>query len=105
MIQHEPEAARMVKKQQRKDDRKWDPECELLVDRQRGKGIQEKKAGNGDGHGGGVIDIDGADKVTLLSLKLEAAVKTVAVHGKRPLIQATHVTARAPQTKARAQHR
>lgn len=105
MIQRQPETARMMEKQQRKDDCKWDPQGELLMNRQRGEGIQEKKAGNRDRHGCRVIDIDGADEVALLSLELEAAVKTMAVHGKRASIQGTKITARALEVKGRAQYR
>jgi hypothetical protein len=94
----------MVKKQYRKDHCEGDPESELLVNRHIRKGIQEEKAGNRDRHGGCVIDVNGADEVPLLSLELETAVKTMAVHGERASIQATRATARASEAKARAQH-
>ena len=105
MIQRQPEAARVVEKQQREDDRKRDPQGELLVDRQGSKDVQEKKAGNRDRHGGRVIDINRADEVALLFLELETAVKTMAVHGKRASIQGTEITARTLEAKGRAQHR
>lgn len=95
----------MMEKQQRKDDGEWDPQGKLLVDRQRGKDIQEKKTGNRDRHGGCVIDINRADEVALLSLELEAAMKTMAVHGERASIQGAEITARALEAKGRAQHR
>jgi hypothetical protein len=105
MIQRQPETARVMEKQQRKDHRKRDPQGELLMNRQRGKGIQEKETRHRDPHGGRVIDIDGADEVALLFLELEAAVKTMAVHGKRAAIQRTEITTRALEAKRRAQHR
>jgi hypothetical protein len=73
----------MVKKQERKDHSKWNPESELLVNRHVGESIQKKKAGNRDGYGGCVVDINGTDEITLLSFELQAALKTIAVHGER----------------------
>jgi hypothetical protein len=94
----------MVKKQQRKDHGEWNPESELLVNRHIRKGIQEEKAGNRDRHGGCVVDINCADEVTLLPLEFQPAVKTMAVHRERSSIQGTRVAARAPESKACAQH-
>ena len=73
----------MVKKQERKDHSKWNPESELLVNRHVGESIQKKKAGNRDRYGGCVVDINGADEIALLSFELQAALKTIAVHGER----------------------
>jgi hypothetical protein len=73
----------MVKKQERKDHSKWNPESELLVNRHIRQGIQNEKARNRDGYGGCVVDINGADEIALLSFELQAALKTIAVHGKR----------------------
>jgi len=94
----------MVKKQERKDHSKWNPESELLVNRHVGESIQKKKAGNRDGYGGCVVDINGADEIALLSFELQAAVETIVVHGERASIQGTHATARTLQTKTGAQH-
>jgi hypothetical protein len=44
--------------------------------------IQKKKAGNRDGHGRCIVDINGADEIALLALELQAAVGTIAVHGE-----------------------
>jgi hypothetical protein len=104
MIQRQPEASRMVKKQEREDHGEWNPERELLVNRHIRKGIQKKKAGDRDRHRGCVIDINGAHEITLLPLELQAAVETMAVHRERSSIQRTRVAARASETKPRAQH-
>jgi hypothetical protein len=42
-----------------------------------------EKARNRDRHCGCVVDINGADEIALLSFELQAALKTIAVHGKR----------------------
>jgi hypothetical protein len=105
VIEHEPEAAGVVKKQERKDHGKWNPERELLVNRHSRKGIQKKKAGNRDRYGGRIININGAYEVALLPFELEAAMETMAVHGEWSSIQASRVAARASETKAGAKHR
>jgi hypothetical protein len=94
----------MVEKQERKDHGEWNPESELLVNRHVRERIQQEKAGNCDRHGGSVVDVNGADEVTLLSLEPQAAVETMAVHGERSSIQGTQVAAGASETKARSQH-
>ena len=55
MIQHQPQTSRVVKEDQREDDRKWYPDSELLVDRDADEGVQKKKPGHCDGHGSGVV--------------------------------------------------
>jgi len=95
----------MVKKQERKDDGKWNPKSELLVNRHTRKGIQKEKTGNRDRHGGCVIDVNCAHEIALLAFELQAAVKTIVVHRERALIQRACVTARALEAKAGAEHR
>ena len=90
----------MAKENQRKNHREGHPEGELLIDRQGGESVEEKVAGHGDGDGGGVIDVHGADEVTLLALEFEPAVATVAEHFERFLIQAANAAARAAQAHA-----
>jgi hypothetical protein len=67
--------------------------------------IQKKKTGNRDGDGGCVVDINGADEITLLAFELQAAVETMAVHGERASVQGTHAAAWTLEPKARAEHR
>ena len=95
----------MVKKQERKDHGKWNPESELLVNRHIRQGIQNEKAGHGDRHGGCVIDINCAHEIALLSFELQAALKTMAVHGEGAPIQGTHATARTLEPKTCSDHR
>ncbi len=94
----------MVKKEQRKNDCEGNPESELLVDRHAGERVEEKKAGHGDGNGGRVIDVDGADKVALLPFKLQSAVATVGMHSKRFCVQRPDAAARAAQAQSVADH-
>jgi len=60
----------MVEEQEREDYREGNPEDELLIDGHMGKGIQDKKTGHGDGHGGSVIDINRAHEIALLPFEL-----------------------------------
>ena len=60
----------MVEKQEGKDYRKGNPDGELLVNRYVGEGIQKKKAGNCDSYSCGIININGAHKITLLAFEL-----------------------------------
>ena len=69
-----------MEKKQRKDDRKGHPDGELLVNRHRGEGIEQKEPGHGDGDGGRVIDVDRSDEVTLPALELKLAVRAVLEH-------------------------
>jgi len=80
MVERQPETPRVVKEEQRKNDCEGNPESELLVDRHAGESVEEKEAGHGDGHGGGVVDVDGADEVALLPFKLQSALVTVGAH-------------------------
>ena len=73
----------MVKKQERKDHSKWNPESELLMNRHVGESIQKKKAGNRDRHRRCIVDINCAHEISLLPFELQAAVETMAVHGER----------------------
>ena len=95
----------MMEKQQREDHRERNPDGELLVNRHMGESIQKKKAGNRDGYGRCIININGPYEIALLSFELQAAVETIAVHGERAPIQGTHATARTLETKTRAEHR
>ena len=94
----------MAKENQRKNHREGHPQGELLIDRHCGEGVEEKVAGHGDGDGGGVIDVHGADEVTLLALEFEPAVAAVAVHFERFLVQLPDTAARAAQAHAVAEH-
>jgi len=105
MVQHQPEAPRMVKEEQRKDDCEGNPESELMVDRHAGESIQDKKAGHGDGHGGGVVDVNGTDKVALLPFELQSTLATVGMHSKRFHVQRPHAATRAAQAQSVADHR
>src|SRR4029434_10155500 len=80
MIEQQPEAPRMVEKQQREDHRERDPDRELLVNRHAGEGIQNEKAGNCDRHSRCIININRAYEIALLSFELQAALKTMDVH-------------------------
>ena len=93
----------MVEKQQWKDHRERDPDGELLLNRYVGKGIQNEKAGNRDGYGRCIVDINGAHEIALLAFELQAAVETIVVHGEGASIQVTHATARTPETKTGAE--
>ena len=95
----------MVEKQQREDHRERDPDRELLVNRHVSESIQKKKAGNRDGYGRCIVNINGPHKIALLSFELQAALKTMAVHGERAPIQETYATARALEPKAGPEHR
>ena len=69
-----------MEKKQREHDGKGHPDGELLVNRHRGKGIEQKESGHGDGDGGGVVDVNRADEVTLLTLELKLAVRAMLEH-------------------------
>ena len=70
----------MMEKQQREDHRKRNPDSELLVNRHMGESIQKKKAGNRDGYGRCIININRPHEIALLSFELQAALKTIVVH-------------------------
>ena len=95
----------MMEKQQREDHRERNPDGELLVNRHIRKRIQNEKAGNRDGYGRCIINIDGPYEIALLAFELQAAVETIAVHGEGSPIQGTHATARTLKTKTGAEHR
>ena len=58
-----------MEKQQWENHREGHPQGELLVDRNVGKGVEEKEARYGDADRGGVVDVDGADEVALFALE------------------------------------
>jgi hypothetical protein len=93
MIQRQPDASRMVEEQERKDDRKRQPEGELLIDRHGGKNIEDKKAGNRDRHGSRIVDIDRAHEIALLPFELQTAMAAVGMHLKKPTVQRTDTAA------------
>ena len=95
----------MMEKQQWEDHSKWEPDRELLLNRHLGESIQKKKAGNRDGYGRCIININRPHEIALLAFELQAAVETIAVHGERAPIQGTHATARTLEPKTRADHR
>ena len=95
----------MVEKQQREDHRERDPDRELLVNRHVSESIQKKKAGNRDGYGRCIVNINGPHEIALLSFELQAALDTMAVHGERAPIQGTYATAPALEPKAGPEHR
>lgn len=83
VIQRQPKASRVMEKKQREHDRKGQPDRELLVNRDRGERIEQKEPGHGDGDGGGVIDVDRADEITLLALEFKLAVRAILEHFER----------------------
>ena len=93
-----------MEKKQRKDDRKWHPDGELLVNRHRGKRIKQKKPGYGDGDGGRVIDVDRADEVTLLTLEFKLALRAMFEHFERSCVKLSDAATRTAQTERRPQH-
>ena len=82
MIECQPEASGMMEKQQRKNHRKRHPHRELLLNRRRGERIEQKKPGHGDGDGGGVIDVNRADEITLFPLEFELAMGAMLEHSE-----------------------
>src|ERR1044071_7178973 len=83
VIQRQPKASRVMEKKQREHDRKGQPDRELLVNRDRRERIEQKEPGHGDGDGGGVIDVDRADEITLLALEFKLAVRAILEHFER----------------------
>ena len=75
------------------------------MDRHGREGVQDEKARDGNPYRGRIIDVDRADKVTLLPFKLETAVKTAVMHGERTAIQAAETAARALEAHATTDHR
>src|SRR4030095_10194750 len=65
----------MVEKQQREDHREREPDGELVVNRHMSESIQKKKAGNRDGYGRCIVNINGPHEIALLSFELQAALK------------------------------
>jgi len=94
----------VVEEEQRENYREGHPQGELLVDGHAGEGVEEKEAGHSDGHRGGIVDVDGADKVALLALELEAAVGTGFVHFKRFLVQPPDAAARTAEPQPMTEH-
>ena len=70
MIEHEPEASRVMKKQQWENHCERHPEGELLVDGQAREDIQEQISRNCDRHRRGIVDVHRADEVALLAFVL-----------------------------------
>jgi hypothetical protein len=70
MIEHQPEASRMVEKQERKEHGKWYPDGELLLNRHAGIDIQNEKSGNRYGYGRCIVNINSPHEITLLSFEL-----------------------------------
>ena len=95
MIEYKPQTSRVVKEDQRKYHCKRHPDSELLVDRDADEGVQKKKSGHCDGHGGGVIDVNGADEIALFALELQAALGAFLIHPKRFAEQRPDATTRA----------
>ena len=84
----------MMEKKQRKHDGKGHPNGELLVNRHRGERIEQKESGHGDGDGGGVIDVDRADEVTLLTLEPKLAVRAMLEHFERFCVELSDAATR-----------
>ena len=95
----------MVKKQQRENNRKRDPQSELMIDRHPDECIQKEKTRNRDQHRSGIIDIDGADEITLLALEFQIAMAAMGVHPERLCVQWPDAAARALEPQAAAEHR
>ena len=94
----------MMKKEQGKNDREGNPYGELLVDGHVGEDVEQKKSGDGDRYGRGVVDIDGADKITLFPFQCQTAMGAFRIHAKRFCIQPPDAAARASQTQAVAEY-
>ena len=105
MIEHQPKSARMVKEQQREDHGKGNPDRELSINRQFQKDIKKEKSRDCDGDSCGVIDVDSADEIALLSLELETAGGTMVVHAKRLCIERAGAAARAFEAYGAGEHR
>ena len=87
----------MVEKEQWKNNREGNPDPQLLVDGQVGEDAQEKKSRHRNQHGGGVIDVDRADKIALLAFEDQPAVRTACMHSENSRIQRSDAAARALQ--------
>jgi hypothetical protein len=93
-----------MEKNQRKEDGKRHPYSELLVDGHCGEGVEQKKAGHGDGDCGGVIDVNRADEVTLLTLELELATRTVLEHFEPFCVKFSDAATRTAKAERGPQH-
>ena len=83
-----------MEKKQREDDRKGHPDGELLMDRHRGERIEQKKPGHGDADCGGVIDVDRADEITLLTLEFKVALRAMLEHFERFRVELSNAATR-----------
>jgi len=98
MIEHQPQASRVMKKHQREDHRERYPERELLVNVHLSKCVEHKKTGNGDQHCCGIVNVNRADKITLLAFELESTLRAVGMHPECFGIQCADAAARASKT-------
>ena len=83
MIECQPEASGVMKEKQRKNHRKGHPQGELLIDRHAGERVEEKVSRHGYADGGAVVDVHSADKVALLTLESQIAIRAMIVHFER----------------------
>jgi hypothetical protein len=83
-----------MEEKQRKDNCERNPDPQLLVDGQVGENTHDKKSRHRDQHGGGIIDVDRADKIALLPLEHEPAMRTRRMHPENGRIQRSHAAAR-----------
>jgi hypothetical protein len=104
MVHHEPEAARVMEKNQRKDDGKRHPYGELLIDRHAGERVEEKVSRDGYADGGAVIDVHGTDEVTLLTLEFELAMRAVLEHFERFCVELPDTATRTAEAERGPQH-
>src|ERR1051325_790051 len=104
MLQDQPEAAGMMEKQNREQNRKWNPDRKLSVDVESGICVKEKKTGNGDKNGGSIIDINRADEIALLPLEFQAAYRAGVVHPECFFIQRSPPAAGTLEARSIAEH-
>ena len=97
MIEHQPEASGVVKKNQREYDRERHPDPELLVDGYAGQNIEEKEARHSDRNCRSIIDVNCANEIPLLTFIFQAAVRTMSKHFKRFRVQLSQAAAWAAQ--------
>src|SRR2546425_2479797 len=83
VIQHQPQTSGVVEKKNRKDHRKRYPDGELLVYPDIRDSVEDEKSRHCNQHGRGIIHVDGADEIALLSFELQTAMCAIVTHPER----------------------
>ena len=104
-IQHKPQTSRMVKENQWEYDGERYPQGELLIDADACENVKDEKARHRDQNRGRVIDVDGADKITLLAFEFQSAMSASEAHPEGPFVQPSGPAARTPETQSVEQNR